>query len=138
MGPPLTARQRSNPLQLPAFLGRHDVKSTRLMAVMVAVYAVIMSYVVLLRYYSFQTHAFDLGIFSQAFSTALQGRLFYETPDQLLIPSGSSRRPLQPADVPVAASVRRLPIPTDAPAPPDPRSGARRRAHLPRGPQDRG
>src|ERR1700722_3175566 len=89
VGLPLTARHRSNPLQLPAFLGRYDVKSTTLLAVMVAVYAVIMSYVVLLRYYSFQTHAFDLGIFSQAFSTALQGRLFYETPDQLLIPSGS-------------------------------------------------
>jgi uncharacterized membrane protein len=56
---------------------------------MIAVYSGIMSYIVLLRYYSFQTHAFDLGIFNQAFSTALQGKLFYETPDQYLIPSGS-------------------------------------------------
>ncbi|MDA4114704.1 MAG: DUF2079 domain-containing protein [Thaumarchaeota archaeon] len=65
------------------------MKSTRMLPVMIAAYTLIMSYVVLLRYYSFQTHAFDLGIFSQAFSTALHGRLFYETPDQLLIPSGS-------------------------------------------------
>jgi len=56
---------------------------------MIATYSAVMSYVVLLRFYAFQTHAFDLGIFNQAFSTALQGKLFYETPDQYLIPSGS-------------------------------------------------
>ncbi|HUI86812.1 MAG TPA: DUF2079 domain-containing protein [Nitrososphaerales archaeon] len=44
---------------------------------------------VLLRFYTFRTDAFDLGIFNQAFSTALKGKLFYETPDQLVIQSGS-------------------------------------------------
>lgn len=45
--------------------------------------------VALLRYYTFRTNAFDLGIFNQAFSTTLQGRLFYETVDLTVIPSGS-------------------------------------------------
>lgn len=55
----------------------------------ITVYFGIMSYVVLLRYYSFQTNAFDLGLFNQAFSSTLHGKLFYETPDQREIPSGS-------------------------------------------------
>ena len=48
-----------------------------------------MSVFVLFRYYTFQTNAFDLGIFNQAFATALHGQLFYETPDLRIIPSGS-------------------------------------------------
>jgi len=48
-----------------------------------------MSFFVLLRFYTFRTNAFDLGLFNQAFSTALKGKLFYETPDQYIIPSGS-------------------------------------------------
>jgi uncharacterized membrane protein len=43
----------------------------------------------ILRYHTFRTNAFDLGIFNQAFTTALQGKLFYETPDLQVIPSGS-------------------------------------------------
>jgi uncharacterized membrane protein len=66
-----------------------SLASSKWLLLMIAIYSTVMSYVVLLRYYAFQTHAFDLGIFNQAFSTALQGRLFYETPDQYLIPSGS-------------------------------------------------
>jgi uncharacterized membrane protein len=66
-----------------------NIMAMRLLFLMIAVYCGVMSYVVLLRFYAFQTHAFDLGIFNQAFSTALQGKLFYETPDQYLIPSGS-------------------------------------------------
>lgn len=54
----------------------------------IGLYVVIMSCVVLLRFYTFRTHAFDLGIFNQAFSTALQGKLFYETPDLYAVPSG--------------------------------------------------
>ena len=52
-------------------------------------YAVVLSLVAVMRFNTFRTHAFDLGIFNQAFSTALQGRLFRETPDIALIPSGS-------------------------------------------------
>ena len=48
-----------------------------------------MSLVVLLRIYTFRTHAIDLGVFNQAFSTALHGRLFYETPDLYAVPSGT-------------------------------------------------
>jgi uncharacterized membrane protein len=43
----------------------------------------------LLRYYTFRTNAFDLGIFNQAFATTLGGKLFFETPDMSVIPSGS-------------------------------------------------
>jgi uncharacterized membrane protein len=56
---------------------------------LISTYVVVMSFVVLLRFYTFRTNAFDLGIFNQAFSTALKGKLFYETPDQYIIPSGS-------------------------------------------------
>ncbi len=48
-----------------------------------------MSVFVVLRYYTFQTNAFDLGIFNQAFATTLQGRLFYETPDLRVIATGN-------------------------------------------------
>ncbi len=44
---------------------------------------------VVYRYSTFQTNAFDLGIFNQAFATALRGQWFYETPDLEHIPSGS-------------------------------------------------
>jgi uncharacterized membrane protein len=56
---------------------------------MVVTYSAVMSYVVLERFQAFQTNAFDLGIFNQAFTTALHGRLFFETPDQHVIVSGS-------------------------------------------------
>jgi len=56
---------------------------------LVLVYTLVMSIAVLLRFYTYQTNAFDLGLFNQAFSTALKGRLFFETPDQYVIPSGS-------------------------------------------------
>ena len=41
-----------------------------------------------MRFYTFRTYL-DLGIFVQAFSSALKGSLFYETPDVVKIPSGS-------------------------------------------------
>lgn len=63
--------------------------SSKWLVSMIVVYIVFMSIVVLLRYYSFQTNAFDLGIFSQSFWTALKGHLFFETPDQHVITSGS-------------------------------------------------
>lgn len=42
-----------------------------------------------MRYFNFDTYAFDLGIFNQSFFTALHGKLFLETPDSLKIPSAS-------------------------------------------------
>jgi uncharacterized membrane protein len=41
-----------------------------------------------MRFYTYRTYI-DLGVFDQAFFTALHGRLFYETPDIIVIPSGS-------------------------------------------------
>jgi uncharacterized membrane protein len=41
-----------------------------------------------MRFYTYRTYI-DLGVFDQSFSTALHGRLFYETPDIIVIPSGS-------------------------------------------------
>jgi uncharacterized membrane protein len=79
--PPLASSQVSRILT--------NLKSSKWLLLMLGMYSAVMSYVVLLRFDAFQTHAFDLGIFNQAFSTALQGKLFYETPDQYLIPSGS-------------------------------------------------
>lgn len=66
-----------------------SIKPAYWLLLMMTGYFAIMSYVVLLRYYAFQTHAFDLGIFNQAFTTALQGKLFIETPDRLAVASGS-------------------------------------------------
>jgi uncharacterized membrane protein len=54
---------------------------------MMAVYAVVLSFLALMRYYTFRTYI-DLGIFDQAFSSTLKGRFFYETPDLVNIPSG--------------------------------------------------
>jgi uncharacterized membrane protein len=64
-------------------------KSVVLIVALISAYAVVMSFVSVMRLHTFQTHAFDLGIFNQAFTTALGGRLFYETPDIHLVPSGS-------------------------------------------------
>lgn len=63
--------------------------ATKAFVLLVAAWMVGMSAFAVLRYYTFQTTAFDLGIFNQAFATALRGRLFYETPDLRVIPSGS-------------------------------------------------
>ncbi len=48
-----------------------------------------MSAFVLLRYSTYQTNAFDLGIFNQSFATTLRGQLFFETPDMRVIPTGT-------------------------------------------------
>ena len=65
-----------------------DVTTKRFLALLVGWIAGIGVFAVL-RYDTFQTNAFDLGIFNQAFSTTLHGRLFYETPDLQIISSGS-------------------------------------------------
>jgi uncharacterized membrane protein len=58
------------------------------LVLLMGIYVVVLSFVSLMRFYTFQTTV-DLGIFNQAFRTALGGRLFYETPDLRAIPSGS-------------------------------------------------
>ena len=67
----------------------HLDRSVGLLLAFMSAYAVVLSFIAVMRFNTFRTHAFDLGIFNQAFSTALQGRLFQETPDISLIPSGS-------------------------------------------------
>lgn len=58
------------------------------LVILVVVYSVMFSFITLMRFYTFRTYV-DLGIFDQAFSSAFHGRLFYETPDLLVIRSGS-------------------------------------------------
>src|SRR2546428_10554981 len=67
----------------------HIDRYVGLLLASMSAYAVVLSFVAVMRFNTFRTHAFDLGIFNQAFSTALQGRLFHETPDIALIASGS-------------------------------------------------
>ncbi len=55
---------------------------------LVSAYIIAFSFVTLMRLYTFRTYV-DLGIFSQALSSTFHGKLFYETPDLLVIPSGS-------------------------------------------------
>jgi len=56
----------------------------------IAVYGVVFSYFTVLKYTVFQSYAWDLGIFNQAFYTTLHdGRLFYYTPELFYNVSGS-------------------------------------------------
>jgi uncharacterized membrane protein len=52
-------------------------------------YVIVLSVASLVRHYSFQTSAWDLGIFDQAFSSTLSGRLFYYTAELYANPGGS-------------------------------------------------
>ena len=58
------------------------------LGIMIGCYIAGFSLLTLMRYYTYRTYI-DLGVFDQAFFTALHGRLFYETPDIIVIPSGS-------------------------------------------------
>jgi uncharacterized membrane protein len=69
-------------------LGR-TLSEYRWLMLILAAYVLTVSIAAVMRYYTFRTNAFDLGIFNQALSTTLKGKLFYETPDQFVIPSGS-------------------------------------------------
>jgi uncharacterized membrane protein len=55
---------------------------------MIGCYVAGLGFLTLMRYYTYRTYI-DLGVFDQALFTALHGRLFYETPDLIVIPSGS-------------------------------------------------
>ncbi|MCJ7719133.1 DUF2079 domain-containing protein [Candidatus Bathyarchaeota archaeon] len=56
----------------------------------IMIYGVVFSYFTVLKYAVFQSYAWDLGIFNQAFYTTLHdGRLFYYTPELFYNLSGS-------------------------------------------------
>jgi uncharacterized membrane protein len=56
---------------------------------MVITYVALLTTIVLLRHYSFETSTWDLGIFSQACYTTLNGKLFYYTAELYANPEGS-------------------------------------------------
>ena len=66
-----------------------ELRSHYILLSFVAGYIVSMSYYTIMRYETFQTNAFDFGIFNQLFWSTVHGRLFYETPDMARMPSSS-------------------------------------------------
>jgi uncharacterized membrane protein len=52
-------------------------------------YGVVFSFFTLLKHNSFQSYAWDLGIFDQALYSTLHGRFFYYTAELFMIPSGN-------------------------------------------------
>jgi uncharacterized membrane protein len=56
--------------------------------VMVISYIIILSVIALVRHYSFETSTWDLGIFSQACYSTLNGKLFYYTAELYANPGG--------------------------------------------------
>ena len=77
-------------MKVPSILniGRYD-RTDLALFLMIATYVVVFSVFSIARHYTFQTSAFDLGIFQQALWNSLNGNLFYETPDLYNNPSGS-------------------------------------------------
>lgn len=75
------------------FLARKISKvemGTILVLVGIGIYTAIFSFFTIMRYYTFRTYAWDLGIFNQAFWTTLHdGKFFYYTPELVVNPSGS-------------------------------------------------
>jgi uncharacterized membrane protein len=75
------------------WLGRKVFKadaSTLLLGLAVVTYGILLSYFTLLKHNSFQTYAWDLGMFNQSFWTTLHDeRFFYSTVELLINPSGS-------------------------------------------------
>jgi uncharacterized membrane protein len=75
------------------WLGRRVFKvdvSTLLLGLAVLAYTGLLSYFTILKHNSFQTYAWDLGIFNQSFWTTLyDGKFFYSTVELLVNPSGS-------------------------------------------------
>jgi len=69
-------------------ISRYDRPDLALV-LMMATYVIVFSIFSIARHYTFQTSAFDLGIFQQALWNSLNGNLFYETPDLYNNPSGS-------------------------------------------------
>ena len=85
---------RSKPLEeREAWLSQkfHDIeRSDILLCIAVTIYAIAFSCITILRYYSFMTHAWDMGIFTQSLWTTLYADKFlYHTCELFLNPTGS-------------------------------------------------
>jgi len=66
------------------------MKNKYLIFLAVSLYTLVFSYYTVLKHYTFQSFAWDLGIFVQAlYSTIYHGRLFYYTIENYVNPSGS-------------------------------------------------
>jgi uncharacterized membrane protein len=64
--------------------------SALVLGLSIVAYTASLSFFTILKHNSFQTYAWDLGIFNQSFWTTLHdGRLFYSTAELLISPSGS-------------------------------------------------
>jgi len=71
-------------------LTNHDIElGTFLAVLMVLIYASLFSYVTILRYYSFRTTGWDLGIAMQILWNTMHGRPFYYTYELSTVPSGN-------------------------------------------------
>ena len=68
---------------------RSSVISNPMLYIIISVYIIAMSAITILKHNTFLTSGFDLGLLNQAFSTALDGKLFYETGDLSFNPGGS-------------------------------------------------
>ena len=69
---------------------RFFTKSRCILLLEIGIYTTIFSILTTLKYYSFQTYAYDLGIYNQALHTTLSdGKLLYSTPDLMANPTGS-------------------------------------------------
>lgn len=65
------------------------LKEYKSLHILVMLYLAFLSFIVLVRHYSFETSTWDLGIFSQACYTTLKGKLFYYTAELYANPGGS-------------------------------------------------
>src|SRR3972149_7999686 len=65
-------------------------RSEIILCLLILAYAVFFSSLTILRHWTFQTHAWDLGIFTQSLWTTAYGNKFlYHTPELFINPSGS-------------------------------------------------
>jgi len=71
-------------------LAKFTKKSEFILLLEIVIYTFFFSLITVLRYYSFQTYAYDLGNYNQALHTTLfDGKFLYYTADLLANPSGS-------------------------------------------------
>ncbi len=65
-------------------------RSVIVLFLLILIYAVFFSSLTILRHWAFETHAWDLGIFTQSlWTTAYGNRFLYHTPELFINPSGS-------------------------------------------------
>src|SRR4030042_823535 len=65
-------------------------RSQIILLLLLLVYTVFFSSLTILRHWAFETHAWDLGIFTQSlWTTAYGNRFLYHTPELFINPTGS-------------------------------------------------